>query len=395
MAESLPCVEARHGGRLPIELVDQVIQYVYAAGLGDLPSLRSCALTCHHWNNIARTYIFRRVDLTCQKRLRSLERVVENAPHIANYIREMTVGPMTSQGRRHSKSWLQHMPENLSQWLDALHTVRFIRLSDAGEFCDAEFFSTFYYFTSVKRLILEDCAMNLAVLKAFACSLPGLTELIIVDLLPLLVTVWEAPPLLTTPPLTKLVLDVTNTASPTMENFMNWLFVHGNCGGRLHTLHSVEFGFTILDTKVVTNALNKIGSNLKHLGLHIKPMFETSEWEQEFVHRAVDIGLCPNLTSLTVDLATAHSKTSFFMGVKAKELRTLSFRIDMKEGERPPDFESLSDILLDSTFSSVENVQFLNMGDSPLSTVEDAIAKALPNFYNRGMLQVLNGRHIE
>ena len=272
MTKSSPC-EARQGGRLPLELVDNIIRFA----TGHISSLRSCALTCHHWNVIVRTHMFRRVDITGKKRLLALEKVLETTPHLGNYIRELSIGPFASQGRGENSRWVQRVPENLTQLLPEVRTIRFIRLSDAGEFCDAEFFAMFYYFTSATKLILQDCAMNISVLQAFASSLPNLTDLVIVDLLPLWVTVWEAPPLLASPLLTTLVFDVAKTASPTLSNFMEWLL----STDRLEELRSAEFGFTILDAKVVKRSLVNIGPNLEHLGLHIKPLFDSSEWEQE------------------------------------------------------------------------------------------------------------------
>ncbi len=221
--------------------------------------------------------MFRRVDIANEKRLLALELVMQKAPHLDHYIREVAVGPFTPQGHRGSNRWVQRIPENLTQLLTNVCTLRFIRLSDAGEFCDAEFFANLYYFTSATRLILEDCAMNPPVLQAFTASLPSLTDLVVHNILPLMVTVWEAPPQLTIPRLTTLVVDVANTASPTLTSFMEWLLSTHT----LNTLRSVEFGFIVLDAKVVKRSLLAVGPRLQHLGLHLKSMFESSDWEHE------------------------------------------------------------------------------------------------------------------
>jgi hypothetical protein len=260
-------------GRLPLELIDLIFSFAAA----DIASMQACALTCHCWNNIVRSHMFHRVDIVNEKRLLAFESVLQAAPHFDCYIRELSIGPFTSQGHRESSRWVTRVPENLPRRLTRVKTIRFIRLCDAGEFCDAEFFAMFYYFLSVSHLVLEDCAMNTPVLQAFASSLPHLTHLVISDLLPLMVTLWEAPPQLNRPRLAALVLDVAKTASPTLSNFMNWLLSTDS----LETLRSVEFGFTILDAKVVNRTLLDLGSRLEHLGLHVKTMFESSEWEQE------------------------------------------------------------------------------------------------------------------
>ncbi|KAI0685354.1 hypothetical protein BC835DRAFT_530101 [Cytidiella melzeri] len=378
-------VATRHmGGRLPLELVDQIIGFAAE----DTSSLRASALTCHCWNAIIRCYMFRRVDIINEKRLQALEDVLQAAPHLDNHIRELSIGPFSPQGHRESSRWVVRVPEHLPLFLTKVRTIRFIRLSDAGEFCDSEFFAMFYYFLSVTRLVLEDCAMNISVLQAFASSLPNLTELIITDMLPLMVTLWEAPPQLSSPRLTALVIDIAKTASPTMSNFLDWLLSTDS----LNTLRSADFGFTILDAKVVKRSLLDIGPRLQHLGLHVKSMFESSEWEQELIHREVDIGICTNLSSLTIDLKTAQSAASFLKDVKAKDIRVLSFRILMKDGYPQPDFESLTHILNDGTFCRVERVRFIHTEDLAMYKVEEALRKSLPDLYTRGLLRVLDGR---
>ena len=101
--------------------------------------------------------------------------------------------------------------------------------------------------------------------------------------------------------------------------------------------------------------------------------------------------MCTNLTSLTVDLTAATSKTSFLTDVKAKDLHTLSFRTFMRPGGRPPELDALSHILKDPIFSGVKHLQILYMDGSTVRTMHDAIRDNLPGLYSRGMLSVLDG----
>ncbi|KAI0337461.1 hypothetical protein BDW22DRAFT_950995 [Trametopsis cervina] len=266
--------KSRPGGRLPIELIHHIIYFVTE----DTATLRACALVCHPWNIISRSHIFRRVNIVSEKRLSDFELVIQRAPHLDQYIRELSIGPFSlQQGQWEGCQWVSRVPETLPRWLTRVRTIRFVRLSDAGEFCDAEFFAMFYYFVSATLLILEDCALNISVLQAFASSLPNLATLVITNMMPLMVTIWEAPPQLTSPQITTIVLDFAKTPSPTMSNFLDWLMSTRTCG----TLRSAEFGFTILDAKVIQRCLLEVGPRLEHLGLHLKSMFHSSEWEHD------------------------------------------------------------------------------------------------------------------
>ena len=268
---------SKHGGRLPLELVDQIMYFL----ADDLTTLKVCALTCHSWNSIGRSFMFRTVKMSNETRLVALENLLSLTPTLQSYVRELSIGPFSSYSKRpapyEGTRWVARIPEFLPQCMPNLHTIRFIRLSDAGEYCDAEFFAMFYYFVSVTKLVLDDCAMNTPVLQAFTSALPSLKELRVTDLLPLMVTLWDAPPQLDIPHITSLVLDFARTPSPMMSNFVDWLLSSPS----RETLRSIDFGFTVLDAKVVKRCLLEIGPTLEHLGLRLKSMFESSEWEHE------------------------------------------------------------------------------------------------------------------
>ena len=257
--------------RLPLELVDQVIGQAQR----DRSTLKACCAVSREWNSLCHSYIFRKVRIRDGDALDGFEQVVECNPAIGTRVREITFGPFTpDRSFRVSMPWVAAIPRILPRLLTAVRTIRFERLSDAAEYCNATFFRLFYAFASTRSLILYDSALNLPTLRAFACSLPHLEELVILGMTPLMVTVWPAPPLMSYPRFTALTVDFAIAPSTTLHEFIEWFL---RCHAT-HTLTSLDIAVKVLDTKAVNKLLTRIGPRLKHLGLTLQSMFD-SDWE--------------------------------------------------------------------------------------------------------------------
>lgn len=69
---------------VPCEIFDRIIDHLHDDGL----SLRNCALVCQGWLPCARFHIFRMVLLDANRH-RRLNTLLESAPHVRHYIREV------------------------------------------------------------------------------------------------------------------------------------------------------------------------------------------------------------------------------------------------------------------------------------------------------------------
>lgn len=257
--------------RLPLELVDQVI----GQAQHDRNTLKACCAVSREWNSLCHSYIFRKVRIRDGDALAGFERVVECNSAIGTRVREITFGPFTPERSfRASMPWVAAIPRKLPRLLPAVRTIRFERLSDAAEYCDAAFFRLFFNFAPTTRLVLYDSALNLPTLRAFACSLPHLEELVILGMTPLMVTVWPAPPLVSYPRFTALTVDFAIAPSTTLHEFIEWFLL---CNA-MHTLTSLDIAVKVLDVKAVNKLLSRIGPRLTHLGLTLQSMFD-SDWE--------------------------------------------------------------------------------------------------------------------
>ena len=264
------CHESR---RLPLELVDQIVELSQY----DSKAMQACALVCRTWNSITRAYIFRSVRLQAGEQLTHFEDLVRQSPEIGQRVRELTFGPFTpTKTYRASMPWVARIPRTLPGLLPFVRTICFERLSDAAEYCDAKFFKAFHNFTPVTKLVLDDSALNIPTLRAFACSLPRLEEFVIQGLLPLMVTVWASPPLISKPRFTALTIDFAIQPSTTMADFIEW-FLRSDAR---YTVRSLDLTVKVLDAKPVNQLLSRVGPNLEHLGLKLQALF-SSQWEYD------------------------------------------------------------------------------------------------------------------
>ncbi|EKM51880.1 uncharacterized protein PHACADRAFT_102426 [Phanerochaete carnosa HHB-10118-sp] len=261
----------REGTLLPVELIDEIVGYVRH----DKHALQACASVSRAWNAVARSYTFRRVTVKDEDKLSELEDLVQVDPDIGLCVRELIFGPFTpSKTYRASIKWVARIPRVLPAFLPQVRAIRFERLSDAAEYCDAKFFRAFTAFASVTRLVLDDSAVNIPTLRAFACSLPHLQELAVLGMLPLMVNVWQPPPLICRPRFTSLALDFAVQPSTTMADFLDWF----HKSEARHTVRSLDLAVKVLDAKPVNTLLAAIGPTLDHLGLKLQALFSSS-WE--------------------------------------------------------------------------------------------------------------------
>lgn len=275
--------------RLPVELVDEIVKL----SQHDAKTMRACSSVCRNWNSITRSYIFRRVRIQDGTQLDEFERIVQGCPEIGQRVRELTFGPFTPRATyRASLPWVQRAPKVLPSLLTSLHTIRFVRLSDSAEYCDAKFFRAFHAFASVTTLVLDDTALNMPTLRAFACSLPRLKALVIRALLPLMVTVWAPPPLVARPRFVALTIDFAVQPSTNMTEFLDW-FLRSEAR---FTVRSLDLAVKVLDAKPVNQLLARIGPDLEHFGLKLQALMG-SPWEFD---REGSLCSFPFLSALTV-----------------------------------------------------------------------------------------------
>jgi hypothetical protein len=261
------------GPRLPLELVDQVV----GISQTDPDTVKACSSVCVAWNAIARSYIFGRVRVRDEILLDDLESILYESPEIGACVRELTFGPFTPRKTyRASMRWVTRIPKVLPRVLTSVQTIRFERLSDAAEYCDASFFRLFHGFTSATTLVLDDSAVNMPTLQAFACSLPNMNEFVVVGMLPLMVNVWPPPPFVDKARFTSLILDFAVQPSTTMIDFIAWFERSNAC----RTVTSLEVAIKVLDAKHVSRLLVRLGPNLRHLGLKMQALF-SSDWEYD------------------------------------------------------------------------------------------------------------------
>lgn len=261
----------REGPHLPLELVDEIIGFTQY----DKQALQACSSVCRAWNSVTRSYVFRRVRIRDENKLSAFETLLQKDSDIGIRVRELTFGPFTPPKTfRAAIRWVARIPRVLPTLLPLLRTIRFERLTDAAEYCDARFFRAFTTFASVTKLILDDSALNIPTLRAFACSLPRLQEFVVLEVVPLMVTVWQSPPLICRPRFTSLVIDFAVQPSTTLTEFIAWF----QKSEARYTVRSLELAVKILDVKPVNHLLATIGPHLEHLGLKLQPLFSSS-WE--------------------------------------------------------------------------------------------------------------------
>ena len=256
--------------RLPLELVDEIVHLSQA----DSATLKACSLVCSTWNAITRAYIFRRVQIRSEQRLDDFQHVVQASPEVGSRVREIVF--TLQETHRTTIRWAARIPRVLPELLPAVRTVRFQRLFDAAEYCDAPFFRQFHRFSTVRTLVLEDCALNMPTLEAFACALPRLERFVVTGLLPLMVNVWPRPPHMARPRFTALTFDFAVQPSATMIKFLEW-FERSEAA---RTVTSLDLAVKALDAKAANHLLAKVGPNLRHLGLKMQALF-SSDWEYD------------------------------------------------------------------------------------------------------------------
>ena len=77
--------------RLPLEVLEQIIEDVAADYVDNLSSVKAWALVCHSFLPLCRKHIFASVTLNAHSSATSddLSNLLSNSPHLAVYIREL------------------------------------------------------------------------------------------------------------------------------------------------------------------------------------------------------------------------------------------------------------------------------------------------------------------
>lgn len=370
------------GTRLPVELIDEIVGYAKE----DRHALQACASLNKAWNAVTRSHVFRRVKLQDEDKLSQFEDLLQGSPDLGLTVRELTFGPFTpSQTYRASIRWAARIPKILPPLLPLVQSIRFVRISDAAEYCDAKFFRAFAGFASVTQLVIDDSALNIPTLRAFACSLPRLQEFLVLGLIPLMVTVWSPPPLICRPRFTTLTLDFAVQPSTTMTEFLDW-FLKSEAR---HTVRSLDLSVKVLDAKPVNSLLASVGPTLEHLGLKLQALFSSS-WEFDLIKRAISVAPCRNLRSLRLHNPLAPAMVAILAQVPAENLRTLTFNVTLGKSfdpVNPEGFERLAAEIESDRYRHVHTVRFVHDGFIPLAEVRKGLQRVFPVLEERGALQ--------
>ena len=82
-----------HAGRLPIEVCENVIDMLYSQHLHDQlehsRALHSCALVCRAWRIRSQRNLFYSVVLCATEAVYKLAAVLDNGPHLSDYVHEV------------------------------------------------------------------------------------------------------------------------------------------------------------------------------------------------------------------------------------------------------------------------------------------------------------------
>ena len=251
---------------VPVELVDKIVKSAYE--VDDNTTIACCALVDSKWRAASRPYVFREVRLSTEARLDQLKALLDREADIGPLIRTLTLRP--HQGPVGTPSpwpcpWLSAVGANLSPALSRLRAIKLIDVYDYGDAFNQEFVDGFASFTSVERLTIDQCALNLAVVRCVATALPALRLLDVghIKPLPLLVEGLEERHV---PRLTSLRLDIGEIYPYGFRDMAQWVM---NTPTR-DTLHSATLVARMATAQAVGNFINDFGPQLVELDLQLE-----------------------------------------------------------------------------------------------------------------------------
>lgn len=112
-----------------------------------------------------------------------------------------------------------------------------VNLYERGGHCHTAFFTGCTAFTSVEKLTLRNSVIELHLIYAFACALPGLTHLVVGNIRPTVAAFYPYPPQLGDPRLVSVSLDVGPMYRNALKRILGWLKLTAST----RTLRSVSF----------------------------------------------------------------------------------------------------------------------------------------------------------
>ncbi|CAL1695518.1 unnamed protein product [Somion occarium] len=149
---------------MPPELCDYTIDFLH----DDMPSLKSCSLTCRSWTPATRFHLFRSVDIHSQHACDGLYRLLRHSPYLGEMVRRLNISSLTVDAVKADKtavpfsSVLTIVPPSLFGLLPNVKILDVSVLTIDQALC-SQFIQNF---TSVNELSLHGCFF--ASLKGFA-----------------------------------------------------------------------------------------------------------------------------------------------------------------------------------------------------------------------------------
>ncbi|EKM51970.1 uncharacterized protein PHACADRAFT_150846 [Phanerochaete carnosa HHB-10118-sp] len=269
--------------RLPIELCEQVIDYV--AGYYDLDqsikTLLACALTCRFWVPRVRRHLYRfAVVAKTKEQFASLLKRMETQPGFRD-IRVLDVGYDRDPIQAHAQTWMSTVPDPLTRGL--VH-VRCLRLACVPPIVHRSFYVMLAHFRALTGVLLYGCHFErFTDFARLVLSFRTLSQLYLskVD--------WPASSkarrgvrackgMVRMPRLRLEILNMTLSAPYVVADAMNWL-LHTSSGSTLHTV-SIDFP-AVEPQALVPNAAAQLiracGPTLRSLRLRFDSVKDAAE----------------------------------------------------------------------------------------------------------------------
>ncbi|KAI0958360.1 hypothetical protein AcV7_004197 [Taiwanofungus camphoratus] len=132
----------------PQEIIDQILDHNHS----DVPTLRSCSLTCHSWERSSRLHLFYTVTLVNLDILLRFSKLIESSPRIASFVRELRIKAYDNWCRRDRVVWVPRVAPKLANHLVRLKTLRFEHIEWDHMRIDRAFLNALARFSRVEHL---------------------------------------------------------------------------------------------------------------------------------------------------------------------------------------------------------------------------------------------------
>lgn len=175
--------------RLPPELVDQAINWIYLDSdrWDSYPErtklIRKPALVCKEWATICRPYIFREIRIN-KKRGKQFFALLQTAPAIGIVVKLLAFDGRDRHRKRRSLPWLVSVFPNLHKYLPNINDVR-IKYADI-DIEDTVDWSTSIYplletMAYVRNLTFQDMYAPIAIIQDLSCAFPNIDRVMLVE----------------------------------------------------------------------------------------------------------------------------------------------------------------------------------------------------------------------